>query len=84
VVSNVVERYLASRRAPVAAAAPAAQATQPVSFVVSNVVDRYLASRQVPVAAPRVVSSSVVPNVTAQVVDRFLARRVSDSKSEFG
>jgi hypothetical protein len=25
-----------------------------------------------------------VPNVSAQVVDRFLARRVSDSKSEFG
>jgi hypothetical protein len=54
-----------------------------VSFVVSNVVDRYLASRQTPVAAPGVVSS-VVPNVSAQVVDRFLARRVSDSKSEFG
>jgi hypothetical protein len=48
-------------------------------------VDRYLASRRVQVAAPPAVSSSVVPNVTAQVVDRFLARRgVAASKTEFG
>ena len=91
-VVAAVERYLASRGIPVAApgasappSAPVAQAPQPVSFVVSNVVDRYLASRRVPVAAPPVVASSVVPNITAQVVDRFLARRgVSASKTEFG
>jgi acetaldehyde dehydrogenase (acetylating) len=80
-VVAAVERYLASRGVPVAAPA----APQPVSFVVSNTVDRYLASRRVPVAAPPAVSSSVVPNVTAQVVDRFLARRgVAASKTEFG
>jgi hypothetical protein len=80
VVSNTVDRYLASRRVPVAAPAP-----QPVSSVVSNVVDRYLVSRGIPAAAPPAVSSSVVPNVTAQVVDRFLARRgVTASKTEFG
>ena len=74
-VVAAVERYLASRGMPVAAPAP-----QPVSFVVSDVVDRYLASRRVPVAAP-----PVAPNVTAQVVDRFLARRgASESKTEFG
>jgi hypothetical protein len=79
-VAAAVERYLASRGIPVAAPAP-----QPVSFVVSNTVDRYLASRRVPVAAQPAVSSSVVPNVTAQVVDRFLARRgVAASKTEFG
>jgi hypothetical protein len=79
-VAAAVERYLASRGIPVAAPAP-----QPVSFVVSNTVDRYLASRRVPVAAPPAVSSSVVPNVTAQVVDRFLARHgVAASKTEFG
>jgi hypothetical protein len=91
-VAAAVERYLASRGMPVAAPAASApssasvtQAPQPVSFVVSNIVDRYLASRRVPVAAPPVVASSVVPNITAQVVDRFLARRgVSDSKSGFG
>jgi acetaldehyde dehydrogenase (acetylating) len=91
-VAAAVERYLASRGMPVAApaasappSAPVAQAPQPVSFVVSNIVDRYLASRRVPVAAPPVVASSVAPNVTAQVVDRFLARRgASGSKSEFG
>ena len=91
-VAAAVERYLASRGIPVAApgasappSAPAAPAPQPVSFMVSNVVDRYLASRRVPVAAPPVVASSVAPNVTAQVVDRFLARRgASGSKTEFG
>jgi acetaldehyde dehydrogenase (acetylating) len=91
-VAAAVERYLASRGIPVAApgasgppSAPAAPAPQPVSFMVSNVVDRYLASRRVPVAAPPVVASSAAPNVTAQVVDRFLARRgASGSKTEFG
>ena len=79
-VTAAVERYLASRGVPVAA-----PASQPVSFVVSNTVDRYLASRRVPVAAQPAVPSSVVPNVTAQVVDRFLARRgVAASKTEFG
>ena len=74
-VAAAVERYLASRGIPVAAPAP-----QPVAFVVSDVVDRYLASRRVPLAAP-----PVAPNVTAQVVDRFLARRgASGSKTEFG
>jgi acetaldehyde dehydrogenase (acetylating) len=88
-VAAAVERYLASRGMPVAAPAasapPSAPAPQPVSFVVSNIVDRYLASRRVPAAAPPVAASSVAPNVTAQVVDRFLARRgASGSKSEFG
>jgi len=79
VVSNIVDRYLASRGARVAVPAGTS------SSVVSNVVDRYLASRGVPAAAPAVVSSSVVPNVSAQVVDRFLARRgASASKTEFG
>ena len=83
-VAAAVERYLASRGIG-PSGHPAAPAPQPVSSVVSNIVDRYLASRRVPVAAPPVVSSSVVPNVTAQVVDRFLARRgASGSKSEFG
>jgi acetaldehyde dehydrogenase (acetylating) len=83
-VAAAVERYLASRGIG-PSGHPAAPAPQPVSSVVSNIVDRYLASRRVPVAAPPVVSSSVVPNVTAQVVDRFLARRgASGSKSELG
>jgi len=95
-VAAAVERYLASRgigpggrhAAPAASSPPPVpmpQAPPPVSSVVSNVVDRYLASRRTPVAAPPVVSSSVVPNVSAQVVDRFLARRAaSDSKTGFG
>jgi hypothetical protein len=79
VVSNIVDRYLASRGARVAAPAGTS------SSAVSNVVDRYLASRGVPVTAPPVVASSVAPNVSAQVVDRFLARRgASASKTEFG
>jgi acetaldehyde dehydrogenase (acetylating) len=91
-VTAAVERYLASRGISVAAPAvsappstPVAQAPRPVSSVVSNAVDRYLASRRAPAAAPPVVASSVIPNVTAQVVDRFLARRgVAASKTEFG
>jgi acetaldehyde dehydrogenase (acetylating) len=84
-VAAAVERYLASRGMGPGGHPAAAAAPQPVSFVVSNTVDRYLASRRVPVAAPPAVSSSVVPNVTAQVVDRFLARRgVAASKTEFG
>ena len=92
-VAAAVERYLASRGIPVVTApaasappsAPMPQAPQPVSSVVSSIVDRYLASRRAPAAAPPVVSSSVIPNVTAQVVDRFLARRgAADSKSGFG
>ena len=92
-VAAAVERYLASRGIPFVTApaanapspAPMPQATLPVSSMVSSIVDRYLTSRRAPAAAPPVVSSSVIPNVTAQVVDRFLARRgVSDSKTEFG
>jgi acetaldehyde dehydrogenase (acetylating) len=80
VVSNVVDRYLASRRAPVAAAAP-----RPAASVVANVVDRFLGSREVPAAARAVVATSVIPNVSAQVVNRFLARRAAaDSRSGFG
>jgi hypothetical protein len=41
VVSNTVDRYLASRKTPVA------QAAQPASSVVANVVDRFLARRGV-------------------------------------
>jgi acetaldehyde dehydrogenase (acetylating) len=80
VVSNTVDRYLAARKA------PAGHAPQPASAVVSNVVARFLASRGIPAAAATpAVSSSVVPNVSAQVVDRFLATRgVARSKTEFG
>jgi acetaldehyde dehydrogenase (acetylating) len=65
VVSNTVDRYLASRATP--SAAPAGRAA---ASVVANVVDRYLASRATPAAAP---AARPAASVVANVVDRFLA-----------
>jgi hypothetical protein len=76
VVSNTVDRYLASRTTP--AAAPAGRAA---ASVVANVVDRYLASRTTPAAAP---AGRRAASVTANVVDRFLASRATPAAAPAG